>query len=58
MGFLRDLFGGPKNAITGEEVKDLRKNKDYVVVDVRTKDEYNAKHVPGSCIFQVKTATF
>lgn len=35
--------------VTAEEVnKMLRENKDVVVLDVRTKDEFKAGHIPGA----------
>ena len=38
------LFGCSKE----ESVYDIIKDKKYVVIDVRTKDEYNEKHVKGA----------
>ena len=47
MGFLTDLLR-PKNSISGQEVKELANDKNTVIIDVRTREEYSAYHVPKS----------
>jgi rhodanese-related sulfurtransferase len=47
MGLLSNLFK-PGNSISGQEVKDLRSDRNTVIIDVRSKEEYQGYHVPGS----------
>ena len=34
--------------ITGEKMQELMKENDYIILDVRTEDEYNNSHVKGA----------
>ncbi len=41
--------------ITGEEAKDLVENKEGILVDVRTTEEYNMDHIEGATLIPLDT---
>lgn len=43
--------------VSGEEAKELVKNKEAILVDVRTKEEYDAGHVEGAILLPVDEIT-